>query len=248
MKTILAFLASLAVVTLWVVEKMATTTLREELDAAHLTRRELDSLRRENERLVALRPVTAEIVQRQATEPALLAPRALTVGEWLPPTAWKNRGYKTPIATVETMLWAAARGDIGSLREMLQFDDATATKAEELYGKSETSRVFYASPQHLVAAFTAKGIPIGEAQLVWLNQHGADEAVAYLWINNPAAESSPEPTAEHSTDPKMPPLGPANKKTKAAYLTLHRTDDGWRVVVPLRALNNLARELGGAAK
>jgi hypothetical protein len=215
--------------------------------------------------LRTLQPDAAELarLQREAAErvrqqqeldadeetPAGAPPELLTVGEWLPPKAWKNRGSATPTATVESMLWAAAGGDIAKLRDLLQFDDATRTKVRQIFAQlPENSRSLFASPEQLVAAFTAKSIPLGDAQLVWQNQPGPDEAVACVWITNPDAAAVHDSATQPPSDPNAPPMQPPNKNRSAAILALHRTAEGWRVIVPARAVDHLAKELLGTGK
>jgi len=265
MKTILFILAALAVAVMWTVEKTATASLLLQIGAQRQENSERESLRRERERLRTLQPDAAELtrLQRDAAgrvrhqretnareETAAHAPPAmLTVGEWLPPGAWKNRGCATPTATVESMLWAAAGGDMAKLQDLLQFDDATRAKAGQIFAQLPgDSRTLFTSPEHLIAAFTAKSIPMGDAQLVWQHQRGPDDAVACVWITNPDTGGLPESSPPPRTDPNAPPMQPPNRKRSEAILTLHRTDAGWRVIVPARAVNSLAKELSGAGK
>jgi hypothetical protein len=46
------------------------------------------------------------------------------------------------------------------------------------------------------------------------------------------------------TDEKTPPTLPTNSKRSQALLTLRRFDDGWRVLVPVHAVDKLGRDLG----
>lgn len=256
MKTLLVIIASLAIGALWAAGKFEHTALRAELDAAQQGQRELESLRRENQALRARQPDTRELGRMQAeadtrarreSEAAQqrMSP-ALAVGEWVSPAAWQNRGSATPVASVETLLWAAAGGDVGNLSGMLQLDDASVAKAEQLLADLPAStRSAYATPQHFIAAFTARAIPLGDAQLVWQQQNGPDEAVACVWMKDPTPDAARDETAEKPADPNAPPMQPANRKTKTALMNLRRTDEGWKIVVPARALDRMARELKG---
>ena len=265
MKTILFIVASLVVAAMWAVERAATAGLRLQIDAQRQENDERELLRRERERLRTLQPDAAELarLQREAAERARdqreidareetlarTSPEKLADGERLPPNAWKDRGCATPTATVESMLWAAAGGDMAKLQGLLQFDDATRAKVGQIFAQlPENSRTLFASPEHLIAAFTAKSIPMGDAQLVWQHQRGPDDAVACVWITNLDTGGIHESSTQPRTDPNAPPMQPPNKKTSGAILALHRTDEGWRVIVPARAVNNLAKELSGAGK
>ena len=94
-----------------------------------------------------------------------------------------------------------------------------------------------------MAAFTAKAIPMGDAQLVWQQQSGPDEAAACVWINNPAPISSVEIAEAPGPADKAPPMQPANPNRSEALIAMRRFDDGWRLIVPEYAIDRLAREL-----
>lgn len=161
---------------------------------------------------------------------------------------------------METALWAAAGGDIATLKDLLQLDGAVRAKAEEILARLPiSSRAAYASAENLIAAFTTKSIPLGDAQLVWQHQPGPDEAVACVFLRNPdpsLAAAPPRPSeipesreeaiqrARLRAANKIPPMAPPNHREMAAYLSLSHSDDGWRLVVPLSAVEKIAKELG----
>ena len=99
--------------------------------------------------------------------------------------------------------------------------------------------------EQLLAAFTAKSIPLGDTQIVWQQQSEQDAVVCY-WINNPAASASIEAPKKPATDPKVPPMLPPNPNRSQGLLALRLFDHGWRIVVPLFAIDRLARELGAS--
>ena len=261
MKTLLLIAMSLALGAVWVADRLVAARLRVQVAAQREANLELTTLHRERDRLRALQPDTAElarlhrtIAERQranaaaeaASQPSRL--NTLAVGEWLPPQAWTNRGCATPATTIETMLWAAAGGDVAKLQDLLHFDEATQTKLEQIFARlPENSRTLYASPAQLLAAYTTKSIPLGAAQLVWQHQRGPDEATACVWLENQEAAAPQESAVEPRRAPLTPPMGPPNPKKHQAYLALHRTDEGWRVRVPPGALDKLAQELAPAS-
>ena len=257
-----AFVAAVAALAVfWVINHLTTITLREEIVQRRHERAELEALRQERERLERRRldadliakkqAVTSDRARREPVNPEHPAPRPpaakLTVGEWLPPAAWKNRGSLTPTATVETTLWAAAGGDLTTLKNLFQLDDAVRAKADAIRIQlPENSRALYPSAEHLIAAFTTKSIPLAEAQLVWHHANGPDEAVACVFLRQPdTSTNSTEPPASAVSGPidKAPPMAPPNPKTSAMYLALQRSDEGWRLVVPASAVERIAREL-----
>lgn len=280
MKTLIFIVAIAGIGIVWTLNRIATTELQTRIALARQESVEVASLQRERERLQRLRQETEEQAARERAaaelaraqqeqavraKPAQRPPAStLTVGEWLPPAGWKNRGQATPTAAVETALWAAAGGDVAALQSMLQLDESVRAKADAIRASLPAgSRATYASAEHLIAAFTTKAIPLGDAQLVWQHQSGPDDAVACVFVKNPDASTASVPATPLPTvipesreealqrasrrDPnKIPPMAPPSQKTIATYLSLRRIDDGWRLVVPVSAVEKIAKELGGS--
>ncbi len=265
MRTLLLIGTLAAVGLVWAFNRMTTTDLRSQIEQARQENDEVASLQRERERLQRLLRDAEERAQRDRVAADLARaqqeladrqtpahrppPSTLTSGEWLPTGAWKNRGHHTPTATVETALWAAAGGDVAALKDMLQLDESVRAKAAAILARlPESSRALYASPEHLIAAFTTKSIPLGAAQLVWQHESGPDEAVACVFVKNPEdlITSQSEIARSQGSSGKTPPMAPPNNRAVSAYLSLRRTDAGWRLVVPLSAVESIAKELGGS--
>jgi hypothetical protein len=162
----------------------------------------------------------------------------------LPAQAWRNRGQSSPSAALETTLWAAAGGDVTTMKTLLMLDGVARTQATELHARlSDETRSLYPTIEDLVAACTVKMIPAGEAQLVWQQNSGADVAVACIVLNDlatPAASSASLPRIRNEKDP---PTQPSKKKLSSAYLSLRRTTNGWQLVVPPSAIEKIAKEL-----
>ena len=239
-------------------EKSAGTALRAELQYARLQRAELEAQQRESTRLLALQPTPEERSQLQnavaaradrqraleAAEHERREAQRLAVGEWFPQTQWLNRGQSTPKAAVETMLWASAGGDTEKLAGLLHLDENARAKLDQVFARLPAqARATYASSDQLLAAFTAKSIPLGDTQIVW-QQQSEQDAVVCFWINQPVAPSPSEVPEKPATDQKVPPMLPANPKRSQGLLALRRVDDGWRIVVPTFAIDKLARDLG----
>lgn len=262
MKTYFFIVAVVGVGVVWSLERLTTVTLRLQVDAARQENTELDSLRQERARLQRVvhegehleqRPLGADGGRAKSEPPARNEPAHrgpatnLEVGEWLSPRDWENRGQATPIATVETALWAAAGGDVARLRSMLLLDDEVRSKADAILAQlPDASRATYTSAEQLIAAFTAKSIPLGDAQLVWKHQPAADEAIACVFVRNTdvnAALPTEVPRAQAASE-NLPPMAAPNAKTSATYLSLRRNDGAWRLVVPTSAVDKIASELG----
>ncbi len=58
---------------------------------------------------------------------------SLRPGTWTPAAAWKNQGQATPEAAVETMLWAAAGGDLSALKNTLALAPDARVERQQIY-------------------------------------------------------------------------------------------------------------------
>lgn len=243
----------------WRNEQARSARLQAERDALRSQRSELIRLQAERQRL---RAALAEAMQRASRREAEAAPASLpapiepptsatsaglVLGEWAASSTWTNRGQATAPAAVETALWAAAGGDIPALVALLELDDAARSKAAVLLASLPAeARNAFGSPEGLIAVATVNKIPRTEAQVAWLNEAGGDHAAVGLLLGNeedmPAAVEAGSSPAEAAPEP--PPMLPDRRVSKLAYLTLHRSATGWRLVVPAAAVDRIAREMG----
>ena len=246
MKTLSFVVACVALLVVWRTERAATVELRARLSALRDGRREMESLRREQQRLRALQRSADEQAEREA---AVHAPvDGLTAAKWLPPEAWANRGGATPASTVESMLWAAAGGEMAALGNMLHLDGAARTMIDEVFARLPADdRVRYGNAAQFVAACTIATIPIGNAKLVWQVQDSPDEAEACVWLTlpdyrPPIASAAP---ARTSFDDLVGPTWRPGRKNIANF-SLRRIDGVWRLVVPTSAVVKIEQAFGGA--
>ena len=220
----------------WGSERSKAAQLRIQLEALQRQTGELARLRQEHARLLGLQPSALELarLRREAAargqpsflvdeppKPALSNPTpALQPGIWAPSAAWKNCGRKTPESALETMLWAAAGGDLTALKDTLAFDDASRSKvAAILAGLPESSRQQYTTPEDLLALVVAGNVPLESAQFVARQQIGDDEATEYVRLKDAAGI------------------------TRQVHLTLLRGPDGWKLHVPVATVDEIAQSL-----
>ena len=283
MKTTRFIVGLAALVGTWLVEKSAAARLAVQIEAHHGRQREIAELQHKRDRLRALQPSDDELkkLRRAAAECARLRravpatpSSVLPLGEWSIAREWQDRGNATPHAAIESTLWAAAGGDVSALKNLLALSDAAREKADALLARLPVStRDRYATAEDLIAEFTIKSIPLGEAQLVWFNQIGEDDATACLFLQNPpkAGESidleaprpeAPEPPTREealraaaqlkaqraASSDREPPRAPENQNSSETYLSLRRQVDGWRLIVPPSAVDKIAKELQGVAQ
>lgn len=241
----------------WLAGQATSTRLQAERAALRSRRSELIRLQAERQRLrdtmiqamrrASLREAEAANAQPPAPiePPAIAAPAGLVPGEWAASGTWANRGQSTAPAAVETVLWAAASGDVPTLVVLLELDDATRSKAADLLGRLPAeARNAFGSAEGLIAIATMKNIPRTEAQVAWFHEADADYAVVGLLLGDAEADGTAESIrspAEGAGEP--PPTLTDRRISKLAYLTLHRSASGWRLMVPATAVDRLAREL-----
>lgn len=211
---------------------------RAEAERLREVQRTAAALRAENERLAAAQATAeerAEIAARQAEtqrwrervavlnrkwqEPVgARAAKAATVE--LPERNWRYVGWASPTAALETALWAVAGGEVELLAGRLVLDDAARKRAEALLaGLPETARLTYRTPERLVALLAAKDAPSGSARVVGETPRGENEVALRVRLDDDG------------------------KDARVANLVVRRAADGWKFVVPERAVARYAEML-----
>lgn len=209
----------------WGAERNVSARLRIQLGALQWQGDELARLRQENERL--LRNPELQAGFNRITPPVGSAPNAgvrttpqsLQPGKWAPASAWTNCGRGTPESAVETMLWAAAGGDLEQLKSTLDFDDASRARAEAILARlPEAARRQYATPSDLLALMVAGSVPLESAQVVARQMLSEDEATEYVRLKSP------------------------DGTTRQVGLTLQRSLEGWKLRVPPDVVDQMTRD------
>lgn len=190
--------------------------LREEnrrLSADQGTKEQLIALREDRVALERLRS-ELETLKNRSKEPAgATAPKQSGPATFIPASDWKNAGRATPLAALETVLWAAAGGDLETLTRNLFLDAKVKAQADQLFaGLPDGLRQQFGSAERLVALMTAKDVPLGAMQPLDAKPFGTDEVAIAVRLKSPEG------------------------KITSVVLTAHRTDDGWRLKVPASAL------------
>lgn len=250
-----SFAVIIAVLGFWFHERAIAVELENQLADLRQQEKQLSDLRAErdrlSERLLAVSPRASDVssltAERDPIEDSVNS-EALELGEWTPVSAWKNEGRSTPHATMATFLWAAAGGDLATLQAALEFDDVTRAKALALFNSlPPETRSLYATPEELVASVTIKNIPQTSAQLSWFHQTDPEHATIGVMLAAPesiAAESDSVLEPEVANGP--PSLANQNPN-RLAVLVLRRSTSGWRVVVPVAAIDRIAKEFHSPA-
>jgi hypothetical protein len=161
----------------WAIQRNTENHLRARIAAMGVEDGTLARLRREHAKLQALsrandqRPSAASDLNGSIDGGDSGASReggpSLRIGSWAAPGDWRPCGNATPDAAIESTLFAAAHGDVSSLKATLEFDDNAIAKAESILAElPDSSRRQYASPEDLLAVIVAGSIPLDSAQLV----------------------------------------------------------------------------------
>lgn len=198
---------------------------RDELEKLRADHAAIDRLRTEIETLKVKKPeavATAMPMAETATEQDAAPPKAESL--MTPASAWKNAGRATPQAALETALWAATGGDVEALALMLAMDVGARAKAQAIMAQlPPAAQAEYSTPERLVALLSAKDVPTGGMRILQQKKNGTDDVSLTVLLES-------------------------DGKRKGVNLALHRSEDGWRLVVPESAMDKYAAALSGTAK
>lgn len=159
----------------------------------------------------------------KARLPATMAPRIEEPSRIVPSSEWTYAGRATPAAAIETVLWAAMGGDLDALAQTLWLDEAASAKATALLGSlPASSRSEYATPERLVALFTAKDLPNGAVQLVSEAKQPSGEVMMRVRLFQP------------------------DGSTRSTTLLARQKEGEWRLAVPASAIDKYGAVLQGA--
>ncbi len=248
---ILTLAAVVAVGVIWQRERAAARALQEQFAALAQQEQKLTQWQAEPARIhreieeiahfVSPEPVASASAPAPVETPVT---PAWTVGEWTPANAWHNAGRATPQAATTTLLWAAANGDVATVREIFQFGEGTRDKARAWFDSlPPAARLAYATPEDLVAGVTLAQISPERAQLSWLHETDAERAIVGLLVSRPDAATATTSPAIVPATGNLPPALEERMPYSVVVLNLQRASDGWRVQVPAEAIDNLTRRL-----
>ncbi len=180
-------------------------------------------------RKAAIAAAVAAQKKRAAQNPPIAAPQPeprsdpsqpYEFGRNLRAEQWQNRGYTTPENALETVLWAAAGGDLDTLKTALQFDAFGRAEAESLLARMPaTTRETYRTPEGLMTLFIAGDAPLGSLNVLSRQDTGPSTALAYAALTD------------------------ANGTIRQTCLSFVRDGDRWRLVVPANAVGKVAQRV-----
>ena len=136
--------------------------------------------------------------------------------------AWRDAGQETPAAAFETVLWAAASGEVEKLAAGLELDEATRSAAATIFNRLPPAlQREVGTPEQLVALLTARDVPLGSA-----------------WILGQSDEQPKETRM-------VAQLADAEGKKRDLLFTLRETEGRWRLVVPEQVMTKYTAFLQG---
>jgi hypothetical protein len=137
----------------------------------------------------------------------------------VPASGWKNAGKNSPEAAAESFMWASDSGDLDVLAGSILLDAAAREKAAAILARlPEATRQAYDTPEKLVALLLARDSDARAMQVLGANTAGDDALVSLR-------------------------LQKDDGKTKDEGYQFRRTTDGWRLVVPGKAVDKMGKKL-----
>jgi hypothetical protein len=220
--------------------------LRRQIGELRQQNHEVARQREENRRLVTSLPTAAELERLRADHAAIPRLRAeieimrgraeaaeneaslparFEAGSKVPVGDWKNAGAATSKATLETVLWAAASGDIDkfAINVFLPQGGVRERAMAQLESLPPAIREHYGTPERLVAFYAIRDVPLGAAQVVG-------------WDDIQAGPSSGQVQVQLQ-------LSAPDGQTKDLMLRFAHQDSGWKLVVPAMAVSKYAAML-----
>lgn len=184
---------------------------------------ELAELRRE---LAALRANTQEIAKFAQLAQAAQAVKQMekssesVASKIVPVGQLKNLGRGTPAAGLETALWAATGGDVDALAGSLTFNPEGRARADQWFASlTPDVRQQYGTPEKVIALLMARDA----AGLTGMQVLGQKELTAQ--------------------DTALRIRFASESNTKDDNLVMHRTGDGWRMLLNDKTVESMARKL-----
>jgi hypothetical protein len=185
----------------------------EERQELEFNQAELERLR---SRLTMLKKHAAPLGDGDATNERA-APQTVAAEDWI------YAGRATPAAAIESVLWAASRGDVDHLADLLGFTDDVRGRAEAVFSRlPPSSQQEYGSPEKVVATLLAGSFP--------------KAATAMTIVDGVPGELDAQISmrVDHSSG------GP---RTNEFYF--HHAQNGWQLIVPASVMEGYEKTVLG---
>jgi hypothetical protein len=197
------------------------------LAAAQVPKAEVERLRSDRAAITRMRSevesLRAKAEMKSRPEPAK-TPERFGMGVDMPAAEWRNAGGATAAAALETVLWAAAGGEVEAFAKRIRFDAAARAAALELLQSlPPAERARHSSPEGLMAFLSIKDVPIGTATVT-------------TWSGRPDTLQSASVT-----------LAAPGEKLRRVSLVFVRDGEEWKLRATEAAVAKYAAALRGQA-
>jgi hypothetical protein len=139
---------------------------------------------------------------------------------------WANAGRETPRAAIESVLWAASRGDVEHLAALLGFQPDVRDQVDAMFSKlPEASQQSFGNAETVIATMLAGNFPKDASSMKILadKQWGEDAAIAMS-------------------------VGHSDGQTRVNQFKFHKTPDGWQLMVPASVIEGYQEMLTSEPK
>src|SRR4051812_41945177 len=101
--------------------------------------------------VAAMRKNAQELARAMQSAQAPVDKNATIPTNLKPASAWTNAGKATPATAIETVLWAAAGGDVEAVADTIALSPTARQKADALWAQlSDETRAKYGTPEKLM--------------------------------------------------------------------------------------------------
>jgi hypothetical protein len=211
-------------------ERVRLREANRRLEATQPTEVERENLRANHAAVSELRTEITVLRARErsaAEEWAQRSSQRFAAGEKVLAGEWTNAGGATSRAALETILWAAAGGDIDRFAQCLLVPDRTRQLTMQLLESLPAAwREQHGTPERLIAFLACKDVPLGAAKVV-------------AWDQPKTPTSSEQVRLQLST-----PDG----ATRDLLLRFAPHSGGWKLVVPDVAIAKYFALLKGTSR
>lgn len=137
---------------------------------------------------------------------------------------WVYSGHATPRATIESVLWAASRGETDRLAGLLGFAPELRAQALAMFQQlPAASQQEYGTPEKVIATLLAGNFPKDpeSAQIIADHQFGDNDAAMVMSVSH------------------------LDGQNRLSQFQFRKADDGWKLLVPAYVMDDYMKMLQG---
>jgi hypothetical protein len=190
---------------------------KRRLEAGQLSEADLRSLEEQHSRADALRRRLEDLQRKKSDDEDKESPPVAAKD-------WTFSGHATPKATIQSVLWAASRGYVDRLAELVGFAPEVEAEADTMFSQlPAASQQEYGSAEKVVATLLAGSFPKDAEASAILAEHEYGDQDAAIAMS-----------VTHS-----------DGQGRTSMFQFRKTTDGWRLMIPAAILNDYEKTLLG---